>query len=142
MINRVKDLFRDGAQKTGEFFGSILNNPQDDVMGPNPQVESGESPRSAPKLSRLKKLGKALKGASGYDNRKAAYDSYMNNLKLMKTGYQKLSGRIGMSSPGPRDATKIGQVGRTTNFEDTLRSWNSRMRKFAVQRYYASLGKK
>ena len=39
-------------------------------------------------------------------------------------------------------ATKIGQVGRTNNYEDYLRTWNSRMRKFAVQRYYASLGKK
>ena len=140
MINRVKDLFREGARNTSEFFGGMFGK-QPDVMGPNPQVESGESPRSAP-LSKIRKLGKALKGASGYDNRKAAYDSYMNNLKLMKTGYQRLSGKIGMSSPGPRDATKIGQVGRTTNFEDTLRSWNSRMRKFAVQRYYASLGKK
>ena len=140
MINRVKDLFREGARNTSEFFGGMFGE-QPDVMGPNPQVESGESPRSAP-LSKIRKLGKALKGASGYDNRKAAYDSYMNNLKLMKTGYQRLSGKIGMSSPGPRDATKIGQVGRTTNFEDTLRSWNSRMRKFAVQRYYASLGKK
>ena len=140
MINRVKDLFREGARNTSEFFGGMFGK-QPDVMGPNPQVESGESPRSAP-LSKIRKLGKALKGASGYDNRKAAYDSYMNNLKLMKTGYQRLSGKIGMTSPGPRDATKIGQVGRTTNFEDTLRSWNSRMRKFAVQRYYASLGKK
>tara|TARA_R100001230_G_C5625289_1_gene133980 strand:+ start:408 stop:830 length:423 start_codon:yes stop_codon:yes gene_type:complete len=140
MINRVKDLFREGARNTSEFFGGMFGE-QPDVMGPNPQVESGESPRSAP-LSKIRKLGKALKGASGYDNRKAAYDSYMNNLKLMKTGYQRLSGKIGMTSPGPRDATKIGQVGRTTNFEDTLRSWNSRMRKFAVQRYYASLGKK
>ena len=140
MINRVKDLFREGARNTSEFFGGMFGE-QPDVMGPNPQVESGESPRSAPP-SKIRKLGKALKGASGYDNRKAAYDSYMNNLKLMKTGYQKLSGKIGMTSPGPRDATKIGQVGRTTNFEDTLRSWNSRMRKFAVQRYYASLGKK
>tara|TARA_Y100000361_G_scaffold84382_1_gene74783 strand:+ start:405 stop:827 length:423 start_codon:yes stop_codon:yes gene_type:complete len=140
MINRVKDLFREGARNTSEFFGGMFGK-QPDVMGPNPQVESGESPRSAPP-SKIRKLGKALKGASGYDNRKAAYDSYMNNLKLMKTGYQRLSGKIGMSSPGPRDATKIGQVGRTTNFEDTLRSWNSRMRKFAVQRYYASLGKK
>ncbi len=140
MINRVKDLFREGARNTSEFFGGMFGK-QPDVMGPNPQVESGESPRSAPP-SKIRKLGKALKGASGYDNRKAAYDSYMNNLKLMKTGYQKLSGKIGMTSPGPRDATKIGQVGRTTNFEDTLRSWNSRMRKFAVQRYYASLGKK
>tara|TARA_R100000231_G_C5231214_1_gene136744 strand:+ start:63 stop:485 length:423 start_codon:yes stop_codon:yes gene_type:complete len=140
MINRVKDLFREGARNTSEFFGGMFGE-QPDVMGPNPQVESGESPRSAPP-SKIRKLGKALKGASGYDNRKAAYDSYMNNLKLMKTGYQRLSGKIGMSSPGPRDATKIGQVGRTTNFEDTLRSWNSRMRKFAVQRYYASLGKK
>tara|TARA_R100001198_G_scaffold90857_1_gene68519 strand:+ start:408 stop:830 length:423 start_codon:yes stop_codon:yes gene_type:complete len=140
MINRVKDLFREGARNTSEFFGGMFGK-QPDVMGPNPQVESGESPRSAPP-SKIRKLGKALKGASGYDNRKAAYDSYMNNLKLMKTGYQRLSGKIGMTSPGPRDATKIGQVGRTTNFEDTLRSWNSRMRKFAVQRYYASLGKK
>jgi len=140
MINRVKDLFREGARNTSEFFGGMFGE-QPDVMGPNPQVESGESPRSAPP-SKIRKLGKALKGASGYDNRKAAYDSYMNNLKLMKTGYQRLSGKIGMTSPGPRDATKIGQVGRTTNFEDTLRSWNSRMRKFAVQRYYASLGKK
>ena len=140
MINRVKDLFREGARNTSEFFGGMFGE-QPDVMGPNPQVESGESPRSAP-LSKIRKLGKALKGASGYDNRKAAYDSYMNNLKLMKTGYQKLSGKIGISSPGPRMATRVGQVGRTTNFEDTLRSWNSRMRKFAVQRYYASLGKK
>ena len=71
-----------------------------------------------------------------------AYDNYMNNLKMMKTGYQRLSGSIGIRTPGPRDATKIGQVGRTSNYEDYLRAWNSRMRKFAVQRYYASLGKK
>ena len=142
MINKIKDLFRDGAKATGDFFGSILTSPQDDVMGPNPQVESGRSPRSAPRINKIKKLGKAIKDSSGYDNRKAAYDNYMNNLKMMKTGYQKLSGRIGMSSPGPKMATKIGQVGRTNNYEDYLRTWNSRMRKFAVQRYYASLGKK
>ena len=142
MINRIKDLFRDGSKATGEFFGSILTSPQDDVMGPNPHVESGRSPRSAPKLSRLKKLGKAVKDSSGYSNRKAAYDNYMNNLKMMKTGYQRLSGRIGMTTPGPKMATRVGQVGRTSNYEDYLRAWNSRMRKFAVQRYYASLGKK
>ena len=66
----------------------------------------------------------------------------ISNLKMMKTGYQRLSGSIGIRTPGPRDATKIGQVGRTSNYEDYLRAWNSRMRKFAVQRYYASLGKK
>ena len=144
MINRIKDLFRDGAQKTGEFFGSFGKGDRDlDAMDPNPggTYEDGQF-KKAPKY-RLAKLGKALKDSStGYDNRKQAYDNYMNNLKMMKTGYQRLSGRIGMTNPGPRMATRVGQVGRTTNFEDTLRSWNSRMRKFAVQRYYASLGKK
>jgi hypothetical protein len=36
----------------------------------------------------------------------------------------------------------LDKLGRTNNYEDYLRAWNSRMRKFAVQRYYASLGKK
>jgi|TARA_R100001082_G_scaffold69430_1_gene39382 hypothetical protein len=143
MINRIKDLFRDGAKATGEFFGSFGKGDRDlDAMDPNPggTYEDGKF-KKAPKYV-LDKLGKAVKDSSGYSNRKAAYDNYMNNLKMMKTGYQRLSGRIGMSTPGPKMATRVGQVGRATSFEDTLRSWNSRMRKFAVQRYYASLGKK
>ena len=36
----------------------------------------------------------------------------------------------------------IIDLGTATTFEDNLGDWNSRMRKFAVQRYYASLGKK
>jgi hypothetical protein len=144
MINKIKDLFRDGAKATGDFFGSFGKGDRDlDSMDPNPggTYEDGKF-KKAPKY-RLDKLGKALQDSStGYANRKSVYDSYMNNLKMMKTGYQRLSGRIGMSSPGPKMATKVGQVGRTNNYEDYLRTWNSRMRKFAVQRYYASLGKK
>jgi len=143
----VFNIFRNAAKATGDFFGSFGKGDRDlDAMDPNPggTYEDGKFKKSPRYV--LDKLGKAVKGSvkdlSGYGNRKAAYDSYMNNLKMMKTGYQSLSGRIGIRTPGPRDATKIGQVGRTSNYEDYLRAWNSRMRKFAVQRYYASLGKK
>ena len=143
MINRVKDLFRDGARKTGEFFGSILNNPQDDVMGPNPQVESGESPRGLPKKTKLGKFLGKFKDTDGYANSRQAYQNYLNSLDRLKTGYQRFSGaRVSTGMMSPRAAGRVGAVGAATTFEDTLSSWNSRMRKFAVQRYYASLGKK
>ena len=47
---------------------------------------------------------------------------------------------VGMMTP--RMATTVGGAPKATTYENRLGDWNSRMRKFAVQRYYASLGKK
>jgi hypothetical protein len=111
MISKVKDIFRTASKATGDFFGSFGKGDRDlDAMDPNPggTYEDGKFKKSPRYV--LDKLGKAVRGSakdlSGYGNRKAAYDNYMNNLKMMKTGYQRLSGRIGMSSPGARVATK------------------------------------
>ena len=135
--SKTKNLFTSAARNTGKFLSGLFGSNKDpavdrdlDAMDPNPggTYEDGKF-KKAPKY-RLAKLGKALQDSStGYANRKSVYDSYMNNLKMMKTGYQRLSGRI-------------GAVGAATTFEDTLGDWNARMRKFSVQRYYASLGKK
>jgi len=157
MINKIKDLFRDGAKNTADFYSTAFASGDKPIYysegeemprGPNvADVEFGLPKSKLPSGSLKDKAKKFLKKfqtneETGYANRKAAHDAYMNTLKTMKTGYQRLSGRIGISSSGPRMATKIGQVGRTSNYENSLANWNSRMRKFAVQRYYAQLGKK
>ena len=87
-------------------------------------------------------MGK-FKDKDGYANSRQAYQNYLNSLDRLKTGYQRFSGaKVGTGMMSPRSAGRIGAVGAATTFEDTLGDWNSRMRKFAVQRYYASLGKK
>jgi hypothetical protein len=87
-------------------------------------------------------MGK-FKDDGGYANSRQAYQNYLNSLDRLKTGYQRFSGaKVATGMMSPRSASRIGAVGRATTFEDTLGDWNSRMRKFAVQRYYASLGKK
>ena len=84
-----------------------------------------------------------FKDEDGYANSRQAYQNYLDSLDRLKTGYQRFSGaKVGTGMMSPRSAGRIGAVGAATTFEDTLGDWNSRMRKFAVQRYYASLGKK
>ena len=53
MINKIKDLFRDGAKATGDFFGSFGKGDRDlDSMDPNPggTYEDGKF-KKAPALS-------------------------------------------------------------------------------------------
>ena len=138
--SNTKTLFKSAAKNAGKFLSGLFNT-QD--MGPNPQVESGESPRGLPKKTKLGKFLGKFKDKDGYANSRQAYQNYLNSLDRLKTGYQRFSGaRVSTGMMSPRAAGRVGAVGAATTFEDTLSSWNSRMRKFAVQRYYASLGKK
>ena len=83
------------------------------------------------------------KDKEGYGNARIAYKNYLDTLNSLKTGYQRFSGaKVSTGMMSPRMAGRVQSIGRATTFEDKLGEWNSRMRKFAVARYYASLGKK
>ena len=139
--SKTKNLFTSAARNTGKFLGGLFNSGKD-VMGPNPHKDSGMSKRSTKQGAITKFMGK-FKDKDGYANSRQAYQNYLNSLDRLKTGYQRFSGaKVATGMMSPRSASRIGAVGRATTFEDTLGDWNSRMRKFAVQRYYASLGKK
>ena len=139
--SNTKTLFKSAAKNTGKFLGGLFSTGKD-IMGPNPHTESGMSKRSTKQGIVNKFLGK-FKDKDGYANSREAYQNYLNSLDRLKTGYQRFSGaKVSTGMMSPRSAGRVGAVGAATTFEDTLSSWNSRMRKFAVQRYYASLGKK
>tara|TARA_R110002012_G_scaffold213618_1_gene384706 strand:+ start:353 stop:787 length:435 start_codon:yes stop_codon:yes gene_type:complete len=139
--SKTKNLFKSAARNTGKFLGGLFGSGKD-VMGPNPHTKSGQSKRSTRQGAITKFMGK-FKDDGGYANSREAYQNYLNSLDRLKTGYQRFSGaKVATGMMSPRSAGRIGAVGAATTFEDTLGDWNSRMRKFAVQRYYASLGKK
>ena len=139
--SKTKNLFTSAARNTGKFLGGLFGSGKD-VMGRNPHTKSGQSKRSTRQGAITKFMGK-FKDDGGYANSREAYQNYLNSLDRLKTGYQRFSGaKVGTGMMSPRAAGRIGAVGAATTFEDTLGDWNSRMRKFAVQRYYASLGKK
>ena len=141
--SKTKNLFKSAARNTGKFLGGLFRGGSEDVMGPNPHTESGQSKRSRKTPSGISKFMGKFKNKDGYANSRQAYQNYLNSLDRLKTGYQRFSGaKVGTGMMSPRAAGRIGAVGAATTFEDTLGDWNSRMRKFAVQRYYASLGKK
>ena len=141
--SKTKNLFKSAARNTGKFLGGLFRGGSEDVMGPNPHTESGQSKRSRKTPSGISKFMGKFKDDGGYANSREAYQNYLNSLDRLKTGYQRFSGaKVGTGMMSPRAAGRIGAVGAATTFEDTLGDWNSRMRKFAVQRYYASLGKK
>ena len=141
--SKTKNLFTSAARNTGKFLGGLFGGGSEDVMGPNPHTESGQSKRSRKTPSGISKFMGKFKDKDGYANSRQAYQNYLNSLDRLKTGYQRFSGaKVGTGMMSPKAAGRVGGVGAATTFEDTLGDWNSRMRKFAVQRYYASLGKK
>jgi len=141
--SKTKNLFTSAARNTGKFLGGLFGGGSEDVMGPNPHTKSGQSKRSGKRSGSISRFMGKFKDDGGYANSREAYQNYLNSLDRLKTGYQRFSGaKVGTGMMSPRAAGRIGAVGAATTFEDTLGDWNSRMRKFAVQRYYASLGKK
>ena len=141
--SNTKTLFKSAVKNTGKFLGGLFGGGSEDVMGPNPHTKSGQSKRSGKRAGSISRFMGKFKDDGGYANSRQAYQNYLNSLDRLKTGYQRFSGaKVGTGMMSPRAAGRIGAVGAATTFEDTLGDWNSRMRKFAVQRYYASLGKK
>ena len=148
MITKLKNLFTNAAQNTGSFVNTAINYSEGEEMpkAPNPADVELDLPTVKNTKSKGVKgfLKKLFKGDSeGYQNSRAAYKNYLDSLSMLKTGYQRFSGaKVGTGMMSPRMAGRVRGIGRATTFEDTLSDWNARMRKFAVQRYYASLGKK
>ena len=141
--SKTKNLFTSAARNTGKFLSGLFRGGSEDTMGPNPHTDSGMSKRSRKTPSGISKFMGKFKDKDGYANSRQAYQNYLNSLDRLKTGYQRFSGaKVATGMMSPRAAGRVGGVGAATTFEDTLGDWNSRMRKFAVQRYYASLGKK
>jgi len=141
--SNTRTLFKSAAKNTGKFLGGLFGGGTGEVDGPNPHTDSGISKRSGKPAGTITKFLRKFKEGDGYGNSRQAYQNYLNSLDRLKTGYQRFSGaKVSTGMMSPRAAGRVGGVGAATNFEDTLSSWNSRMRKFAVQRYYASLGKK
>ena len=147
MITKLKNLFTNAAQNTGSFVNTALNYSEGEEKPklPNPADVEFELPKSKVQKKGVKGfLNKLFKGDDqGYQNSRAAYKNYLDTLSMLKTGYQRFSGaKVSTGMMSPRMAGRVQSIGRATTFEDKLGEWNSRMRKFAVARYYASLGKK
>ena len=148
MITRLKNLFTNAAQNTGSFANMAINYSEGEEVPrlPNPGDVEIDLPKSkVPKSKGVKGfLSKLFKGDDeGYQNSRAAYKNYLDTLSMLKTGYTRFSGaKVSTGMMSPRMAGRVKSIGRATTFEDKLGEWNSRMRKFAVARYYASLGKK
>ena len=148
MITKLKNLFTNAAQNTGSFANMAINYSEGEEMPrkPNPGDVEIDLPKSkVPKSKGVKGFLKKLfaKDSEGYQNSRAAYKNYLDTLNSLKTGYQRFSGaKVSTGMMSPRMAGRVQSIGRATTFEDKLGEWNSRMRKFAVARYYASLGKK
>ena len=141
--SNTKTLFKSAAKNTGKFLSGLFGGGSEEVMGPNPHTDSGLSKRSGKSAGTITKFLRGFKSDDGYANSRQAYQNYLNSLDRLKTGYQRFTGaKVGTGMMSPRAAGRVGGVSAATTFEDTLGDWNSRMRKFAVQRYYASLGKK
>jgi len=162
----VKKLFNNASRNTADMFGSAFHDtgtPGTYESGTGGTIyksgdvyETTEEERKAQKrgifgdifgkgYEAVKKATKTFTGKDrdGYANRMAAYQAYLQTLKMLKTGTQKLPGRVGgtgVTTPG--GPGRVGSVGRMASYEQKLGEWNNRMRKFALARYYSSLGKK
>ena len=147
MITKLKNLFTNAAQNTGSFANMAINYSEGEEIPrvPNPGDVEIDLPKSKVSKKGVKGfLSKLFKGDDAvYQNSRAAYKNYLDTLSMLKTGYQRFSGaKVSTGMMSPRMAGRVQSIGRATTFEDKLGEWNSRMRKFAVARYYASLGKK
>ena len=147
MITKLKNLFTNAAENTGSFVNGAINYSEGEEKPrlPNPGDVEIDLPKSKVKTKGVKGfLKKLFKGDDGgYGNARSAYKNYLDSLNMLKTGYQRFSGaKVSTGMMSPRAAGRVQQIGRAATFEDKLGEWNSRMRKFAVARYYASLGKK
>ena len=147
MITKLKNLFTNAAQNTGSFANMAINYSEGEEKPklPNPGDVEIDLPTSKTKSKGVKGfLKKLFKGDdAGYQNSRAAYKNYLDSLSMLKTGYQRFSGaKVSTGMMSPKMASRVPSIGRASTFEDKLGEWNSRMRKFAVARYYASLGKK
>ena len=147
MITKLKNLFTNAAQNTGSFVNTALNYSEGEEKPklPNPADVELDLPTSKTKSKGVKGFLKKLfsKDKEGYGNARIAYKNYLDTLNSLKTGYQRFSSaKVSTGMMSPRMAGRVQSIGRAATFEDKLGEWNSRMRKFAVARYYASLGKK
>ena len=142
--SKTKNLFTSAARNTGKFLSGLFGSGKDvEIYGPKGKRDGPMAPGRDTKQGTINKFLAKFQDDDGYANSRQAYQNYLNSLDRLKTGYQRFSGaKVGTGMMSPRSAGRIGAVGAATTFEDTLGDWNSRMRKFAVQRYYASLGKK
>ena len=141
----IKNIFNNASRGTTNFYSSIM--PSDPTGGfdpeKNPEMGGGApNRRSGTTLGqRIRKaLGEAA-GDIGEGKKLEAYQSYLNTLQYIKSSGRGISLEEAKVSTRPVDSptgrgTKIG----TESFENQLENWNSRFRKFAISRYYASLG--
>lgn len=140
----IKNIFNNASRNTSNFFTAYM--PGDNTGGfdpeKNPEMGGGAPNRRGTTLGqRIKKaLGEAA-GDIGSGKRLEAYQSYLNTLQYIKN-----SGR-GINFEGAKVSTRptVSEIGRgtkigTTSFENQLEGWNARFRKFAISRYYESLG--
>jgi hypothetical protein len=140
----IKNIFNNASRNTSNFFTSSIPEgiPGGTYPEENPEMGGGAPNRRGTTIGqRIKKaLGEAA-GDIGSGKRLEAYQSYLNTLQYIKSSGRGVSLEGAKVSTRPVDSptgrgTKIG----ATSFENQLDSWNARFRKFAIQRYYESLG--
>jgi hypothetical protein len=142
----IKNIFNNAARGTTNFFTSYTPEgiPGGFDPGKNPEMGGGAPNRKTGVTlgQRIKKaLGEAAGEIGGEGKKLEAYQSYLNTLQYIKSSGRGISLEGAKVSTRPVDSptgrgTKIG----TERFENQLENWNSRFRKFAISRYYASLG--
>ena len=135
----TKNIFRNASKNAGSFVRDIIFGKAKPYKSGSPE---GGVAREGGLLEMGKDFFKKMQNEEGYGNARQAYKNYLDSLNMLKTGYQRSSGKVPVSLMTPRMATRVGGAPKATTYENRLGDWNSRMRKFAVQRYYASLGKK
>jgi len=122
MAKDIKTMFNNASSNTADFFSF-----SGDMDYPDRTI--GDV------------LKESTKNFTSYGNRMDKYNAYLNTLKRLDVGLQKMSGKVATGVKAPASAGQVSGI-KSTKFSDKVDEWNSRMRKFAVARYYAELGKK
>lgn len=137
-MQNLKTLFNNASRNTAMDASSwtyVDPNPggtwEDGVWKPSSEKTPWEKGQEAVK----KALQDASKGGK-------AYETYLQTLNMLKTSRVNLPGKIALGMESPRtyggQAPGKSRVG-VTSFEEKLNEVNARMRKFAVQKYYAGI---
>jgi len=126
MTKNIKSIYDTAARNTAKDM--VLGTLDDgDVEGESKIEEIQRRSKDA-----IKKTSKEM--ADG-----KFYQTYLDTLNSLQSQKVRLSGRIGISQMRPQMAGKVTGVGMT-KYKEKLAEVKARMRKFATEKYYASIG--
>ena len=138
MARDTKNLFNNASKNTASFY-TFEDTKYGNSFAPSPAEDWETEESGGGIIDAIKKA--AGKFSTGYGNRLDAYNAYLNTLKRLDVGIKRLPGRVDAQQSFKRPGVPSTAI-RGTSFEDKLSEWEGRMKRFAVARYYAQLGKK